>query len=85
MAHSSARNIKMTNESTKGPNPLYIHKTPTRVNTQTTGWQDAPKVAIAADDSFVLVRAADNPAPDRLDIYARRFDANGISLSPIGP
>ncbi len=47
-----------------------------RVNSSTSGKQERPSVAMAADDSFVVVWD-DNPAVNVFDVRARAFDADG--------
>ncbi len=50
-----------------------------RVNSSTRGDQDSPKVAIAADGSFVVAWTGDDG--DESGIFAQRFSSNGTPLS----
>lgn len=52
-----------------------------RANSFTTGSQDQPAVALAADGDFVIAwRGTDVPNGDREDVYVRRFDSNQVDL-----
>ena len=48
-----------------------------RVNTTTTGYQNAPAVSWAANGGFVVVWRSDGQDGDGFGIYGQRFDASG--------
>jgi len=52
-----------------------------RVNTTTTGNQINPRVAVAADGSFVVAWAGRGTGDD-VGIFAQRFNASGTALGP---
>ena len=49
-----------------------------RVNADTGGWRTIPSVGMDASGNFVI--AWYNQCQDGLDIYAKRYDASGMSL-----
>jgi hypothetical protein len=53
-----------------------------RVNTFTTGPQNAPTVAMDADGNFVVAWDSSNQDGDFLGVFAQRFDAAGLPRGP---
>ena len=51
-----------------------------RVNSYTTGYQDRSSVAVAPDGSFVVVWASRDQYGSTRDVFARRFDSEGVAL-----